>query len=85
MVHQGRNGASGRTRRLLITRFLLALGIIAALVLAAYKPARGTPTEEERCTAAKISAGKYALCRMQTPLSAVLLRSRSCRRGGVPC
>lgn len=41
MLHQRRNGASGQTRRLLITRFLLALGIIAALVMAAYKPARG--------------------------------------------
>jgi hypothetical protein len=52
---------ANRRRRFLITRFLLAIGIITALVMAAYKPARGAPTDAEKCTAAKISAtGKYA-------------------------
>ena len=35
-------------------RFLLVLLIIAALVMAAYKPARGASTGAEECTAAGI-------------------------------
>jgi hypothetical protein len=54
------------TRRIRLQRYLIVMFIIAALIMAAFKPAQGAPTAPEKCAAAKIAAtGRYALCRMQ--------------------
>lgn len=37
-------------------RFLIVMCIIAALMMAAFKPARGASTGTEKCAASKISA-----------------------------
>ena len=47
-------------------RVLIAMCIIAALIMAAFKPARSASTDAERWAAAKIEAtAKHSLCRMQ--------------------
>lgn len=47
-------------------RFLIVTCILAALILAAYKPSRADQTAAEKCVAAKIAAtGKFSFCRMQ--------------------
>ena len=52
-------------------RILIVMCIIAALIMAAFKPARGATTGAEQCAAAKIAAtGKYSLCRMQAEAQA---------------
>ena len=57
-------------------RFMIVVCIIAALVLVVLKPARGAPTDAQKCVAAKLSAtGRYSLCLMQA-------QARAERTGG---
>lgn len=46
-----RESISANRSRISMSRFVLALCLVAALIMAAYKPARGTPTGDEKCTA----------------------------------
>ncbi len=54
-----------------LQRVLIVTCIITALIMAAFKPARGASTDAEQCAVLKIAAtGKYSLCRMQAEAAA---------------